>query len=392
MLPGTTYDPEVILKLLWSRRWLLAGFTVLGVAAAFGVGRWLPDEYRSEALIMVVPQRIPESYVKATVTERVEDRLAALSERTLSRSRLEQIIVDLNLYKDVRHRETMEETLVRMRKDVKITLNRNDSFLVSYISHDAAEAQKVTERLASLFIQESAQDRESQAENTNQFLDSQLDEAKQRLMDHEKKLELYRRRYSGQLPAQGASNLQVIQSAEAQRQSTADAVNRARERRILIERQLVDLQREAPVLSEQVPGPGGDRLTVLLTPEQRLASARTALEDARAHKTSEHPDVRAAERRLREIEEELSTRSSEAPSPSAVLDPSEALRQRRIKDLTLQLEDIDLELKEKATADDCLRAVIADYQGRLDAMPTRESELVELTRDYTTLQDMYNLF
>jgi len=33
--------------------------------------------------------------------------------------------------------------------------------------------------------------------------------------------------------------------------------------------------------------------------------------------------------------------------------------------------------------------VIADYQGKLDAVPKRESELVELTRDYTTLQASY---
>ena len=70
---------------------------------------------------MVVPQRIPESYVRATVTEKVEDRLSTLSERTLSRSRLEQIIVDFDLYKERRRDELMDEVLKRMRKDVKVT-------------------------------------------------------------------------------------------------------------------------------------------------------------------------------------------------------------------------------------------------------------------------------
>ena len=32
-----------------------------------------------------------------------------------------------------------------------------------------------------------------------------------------------------------------------------------------------------------------------------------------------------------------------------------------------------------------LQQVIADYRGKVDIVPTRESELVELTRDYGTM-------
>ncbi len=59
-----------------------------------------PTKYRSETLIMVVPQRVPDSYVKATITESIEDRLPSISEQILSRSRLERIITDMDLYKD----------------------------------------------------------------------------------------------------------------------------------------------------------------------------------------------------------------------------------------------------------------------------------------------------
>src|SRR5262249_50106823 len=36
-----------------------------------------------------------------------------------------------------------------------------------------------------------------------------------------------------------------------------------------------------------------------------------------------------------------------------------------------------------------LRADIQSYQGRVEALPTRESELASLTRDYDTLQNTY---
>jgi polysaccharide biosynthesis transport protein len=38
---------------------------------------------------------------------------------------------------------------------------------------------------------------------------------------------------------------------------------------------------------------------------------------------------------------------------------------------------------------DRLRQIVAGYQERLDAAPTRETELIELTRDYDTLNRLY---
>jgi succinoglycan biosynthesis transport protein ExoP len=389
LLPGTTFGPERILALLWSRKYLIGLSIAAGTAAAYGVSHYLPDQFRSEALIMVVSQRIPESYVKATVTEKVEDRLSTLSDRALSRSRLEQIIHDFDLYKAQRRDELMEQVLLRMRKDVKVTFNKNESLTISYISPSPVLAQGVTERLATSFIQENARDRESLAENTNQFLDSQLDEAKHRLMDHEKKLEEYRRRYSGQLPAQASSNQQVIQSTDAQRQSLADAVNRARERRILIERQLVDLQSPEPEARQAALAQSGEAAQVGQSSEQRLTAARRTLEELRSRKTPDHPDVQAAQRHVRDLEAEVGAQSPGTPKESVNVTPAEAFRERRMRDLKTQMADIDRELKEKADTDTRLQSVVADYQGRLDAVPTRESELVELTRDYDTLQDMY---
>ena len=53
---------------------------------------------------MLVPQRIPDSYVKSTVATPIESRLATLKEQIMSRSRLERIILDLGLYPSLRQR------------------------------------------------------------------------------------------------------------------------------------------------------------------------------------------------------------------------------------------------------------------------------------------------
>ncbi len=141
---------------------------------------------------MLMAQRIPDGYVKATITSKIEDRLNSLEDQILSRSRLERIIVDLDLYQELRRTLPMEDVVQRMRDDIVIKIEGKESFRVSYVSRDARTAQKATERLASLFIEENLRDRENVAEDTNTFLDAQLEDAKRRLIEHEKKLEEYR--------------------------------------------------------------------------------------------------------------------------------------------------------------------------------------------------------
>lgn len=246
MLPGKKYTPEEILRIASARKWLLILPLVLTTAFVYAYAKRIPDEYKSETLIMLMPQRVPDSYVKSTNTAKIEDRLASINEQILSRSKLERIIVDLDLYVEARKIAPMEDVVQRMRNDIQVGLEGKESFRVSYINRNGRTAQKVTERLASLFIDENLRDRENVAEDTNQFLDAQLEDAKRRLIEHEKKLEEYRRRFSGQLPSQATANLQAIQNGQAQLQALADSMDRDRDRRLLLERQLGDLQTLEP--------------------------------------------------------------------------------------------------------------------------------------------------
>jgi len=405
VLPGKKFTAQDIADILKRRAWIIVLSLAVCAAGAFAVSRRLPNKFRSETLIMLIPQRIPDAYVKAQVTERIEDRLNSLQDQILSRSRLERIILDLDLYEDLRRTLPMEDVVQRMRDDIAVkvegkerTIGGPQSFRISYVSREAKTAQKATERLASLFIEENMRDRANVAEDTNQFLDSQLKDAKRRLVDHEKKLEEYRSRFGGELPTQVASNLQAIQNAQVQLQNLAEASDRARERRLVLEREVADLEADltiatAPQMTAgtQDPIPAGESI------EQQLQAERAKLDALQLKFKPDHPDVRAEQRKIRDLEARLAAQPRERPAAAQAqpenvasgLSPAERIRQQRIKDRKLQIEDIDRQLAEKQEQDRKLRAVVADYQARLDAVPKRESDLVELTRDYTTLQTSY---
>jgi polysaccharide chain length determinant protein (PEP-CTERM system associated) len=387
VLPGKSYTPEELLHIVLRRKWLiLVPFVVAALSTAL-VAHRLPKRYRSETVILVVPQRVPEEYVRSTVTARIEDRLSSLREQILSRSRLERVIQDFNLYEDLRATKVMEDVVESMRQDIDVKVERGDAFRVSYISAQPRTAQQVTERLASLFIDENLRDRAVQAQGTSQFLEAQLEEARRRLLEHERLLENYQRQYAGQLPAQAAGNLQAIQSAQFQLQSVTENINRDRDRRLVLERQIADLQVGADLGS---PGPTSDPAAPVSTGQQ-LDAAQAKLTALQTRYTPEHPDVTAQKRVVRELEARFKAEMAQTPTttPATRVSPAEALRQSRLRDLNAEMRNLDTQLARRQEQAKQLQGQIASYQGKVDAVPTREAELTSLNRDYETLKNAY---
>ncbi len=345
MLPGKVYRPEDLLRLLLRRAWfLILPFAVVSAAATILANR-LPDQFRSETLILVVPQRVPESYVKSTVTTKIEDRLLSISQQILSRTRLERTILDFDLYKKARATGLMEDVVESMRKDIAIQVVKGDAFRIGYIGEDARTVMRVTERLASLFIEENLRDREVLAEGTNQFLESQLDDARRRLIEQEQRLEEYRRRYSGQLPSQLESNLQVIQNTQLQIQTVVESLDRDSDRRLLLDRQIADL--EAAPIEPDAPFVTVDgQISPGTTAAQQLATSRAVLAGLQQRLKPEHPDVLRTQRLVRELEQKVLAEVAQlastpaSPSPAPTLSAGAQARQKRLVDLRGELEHL----------------------------------------------------
>ena len=109
-------------------------------------------------------------------------------------------------------------------------------------------ATRVTERLGTIFVDQNARDRGALAEATDQFLESQLNEARQKLEEQEKRVEAYRKLHGNELPTQLQSNLQAIQSMQLQIQALVEGQARDRDRKLMLERLYQDAIKE-PVVS-----------------------------------------------------------------------------------------------------------------------------------------------
>ena len=161
------------------RRYLVLAMVVLGAAAGYGASFMQSTLYASTSTLMVVPARVP-AFVPGQVSSVKETQIPRLAQMILSRTRLERMIAELNLYSDELRTQPVEDVVRLMRDSIRIQ-PEGDTIRVAFVYHEPRQAMRVAERLASLMVEESMRDREIQAQNGTRFVASQMDEVRKRL-------------------------------------------------------------------------------------------------------------------------------------------------------------------------------------------------------------------
>lgn len=93
---------------LWWSFWILGG-ALVGAA----LHRTEPALYRASTDILIIPQRVPEWMVKPMMTAVVDERLDIAARQILSRTRLERIVQEFDLYQPERHQMIQASTKAR---------------------------------------------------------------------------------------------------------------------------------------------------------------------------------------------------------------------------------------------------------------------------------------
>jgi len=161
---------------------------------------YLPTRYRSETVIHIIAQRVPDYMMAPSAdADRGRARAESISQSILSPSRLEWIIRDFGLYGARSGRPSADQVLM-MQRDIAVNFlpapRPADAVLaglrVSFQSADPKLAMRITERLAALFVQENMRDREMQVAGETQFFDAELADVRNRLIELEAGLERLR--------------------------------------------------------------------------------------------------------------------------------------------------------------------------------------------------------
>jgi succinoglycan biosynthesis transport protein ExoP len=375
----------------------------LGWVLVWGASWVLPPRYQSSTLILVEQPTMPKDYVTPNVNDDLQERLQSITQQILSRTRLLHIIDQFSLYGGEHAQQSPDEKVERMRKDINIELVRDarnmiTAFNVYYTSRDPHLAQQVTSELTNLFINENLEVRQQQSEDTTQFLENQLENARKSLAEQEDRIRQFKGEHVGEMPGQLASNLQILSGLQSQMQNEQDALNAARQQHVYLQT-LVDQYRAMQGTVKSSDGTAAP--TGLPALDQELQKEKSQLADLRSHYTERHPDVRKMKEQIAETEKmrdqllaslkktsaaaDDGADSSTAASPS--MDPAQASMSLQLQG---QLRSNQVEVSNREHSIATLKAKIDDYQVRLNQEPIREQQLADLTRGYDQSKANYD--
>lgn len=361
-----------------ARWWFLAPFFLLGLLGFVVQWAW-PPRYRSEALIEVREQVVAPKLVAPNVQITAADRLQSMTQQILSRTRLQNLIQTEHLYPGARQRLDMEALVARMRKDIEIQpVVAPDqpgglaSFRISYLASSPRLAQRVVNELAALFIEDNLQARAAESAGTTDFLQTQLEQARQQMNQQEAALQAYKVRYLGQLPEQQQSNLAILSSLRAQYSAGADELDR-------------DAQEQAYWQSLAAAYSHGQSAVAAPTsPQAHVRALQEKLAELSGDHTALYPDVVTTKRELAKWQA-LAAREGKATDGGAgtLEEPAQA-------EAASRLDGLQLAIKKRRQSQAALAARIRRLSADLGEAPVRAQQIAALERGVNNAQQAYD--
>ena len=113
------FNLALFLDMLRRRSWIAITLFCVALTAGTSFFYFLPSLYTAKAVIRVEGQAIPTEFVRSTVTMGAERRFQSISKDLLSKTRLQKLIQDFDLYPDLHLKGTpLEEIATAMRQDI----------------------------------------------------------------------------------------------------------------------------------------------------------------------------------------------------------------------------------------------------------------------------------
>ena len=263
-----------------------------------------PATYKSSATILIKEQDIPPELVQSTVTSYASQRIQAISQRVMTRSKLQEIINKYDLYADNRERLTSEEIIEEMRANISLDMIDAEvvdprtgrptaatiAFQLSFSGEYPDQVQKVANELMSLYLQENLRERSEKASETFAFLDTEAERLSDNIAKLEEKLAEFKKRHPNSLPQLAELNRQSMERTEREMTDIDTQLRSLEERRIMLQGQLAQLK------------PYGADVSV--DPSTRLQALRTQYFGLVARYSEDHPDVIRTRREIEGLEQE----------------------------------------------------------------------------------------
>jgi succinoglycan biosynthesis transport protein ExoP len=374
---------SVLKRRVW---WLITPF-VLALVVGAALITWLPREYQASSTIGVSLPAMTGQVVSGD-SNRVnsEERLRNINQVLTSPVVLERVAREEGLDKTMPLAAAMQKLQTNLKPtlppaDPHVPEGTIEQFVITYTDSVPQVTQRVTNRLADAFVEESSRKRSLRAEETSMFIGRQLAASQTRLNDLEGRLRTAKESFMGALPEQTNANVAMVTGLQQQLESTVNALRGEQDRLSVIERQLEAMKSptagDATSPAAGIAGPSAAAIRVSGL-ERELASARNVY-------TDKHPEIA----RLRE---ELAYAKAEAAAESSKPEEQRVATLRvdpAYRALTSDREQARLRINELQRQQGNIQNQIGMYRVRVESAPRVEQQIASLEREYDLEKQQY---
>ena len=403
---------EEYLAILNRRKWHLILPTLVFAVAVGWVVYHTPSMYESTTYLAIRTPIVSEKVAPSLRDDRLSERILALTQNILSRSSLEPIVREFDLFAPERAAGVpMEEILVRMRANINVDYDRADDekitgFRLTYKDRSAETAQKVASSLANKYVVVQSTEAEQGAQTTSEFLDKQLVEAKQNLdvLDQQRMGIMTQNVETLPESAQGliaqleglrkreetiSKDKETLFSEKGRLQENVQALNN--QIRLIEDMGEKEVQEAINQSSRVEDTPAYGQLI------QRRAELSSKLESLKKQYREKHPDVIQAQTDIEKINEELAKLAT-GTAQRAKLASQGLARKTEVQKKSLEIEkeksesaigQIEQQMRMKDAELQQNSMLIAQIESKLNAIPNVRVALEGINNQYTSAKAMY---
>ena len=361
-------------KAIWQRRWWGVAVAWLVCIVGWTWVMMMPDRYQATARVYVDTQSLLKPLlVGLTVEPNVEQQIKLMTRQLVSRPTLEKVARMTDLDVKVQTPEQTEAMLDGLASKISIAdAGRENLYTISYQDADGALAKKVVQSLLTIFVETSLGKTRQDISSSQRFIEEQLQQYQQKLVDAENALTEFKQKHIGMMPGQGGDYYAKLAETTAQlRQAQLDqqeAVNRRNQ----LKRQLAD---EEPELTAAAAVSSNSEI------DGRIQALQKQMDQLRLQYTDLHPDIQATKRLIDQLEAQKKAELTGGAGGAA----GARIQNPVYQQLTIAIAEADATVAS-------LSARVAEYQRRYGELRSASNMIPEVEQEYTQLMRDYGVY
>ena len=370
--------PVEVLQEVRARKWLAL---LLFVVVSFGVlatGFLWPYKYQSETVIFIDDQNIIRPLMEGSaVATKINDTTSAAKELLWSRSVLEKVVTDEEIYgegaKDA-SREVIEGRIADLRFNLTVVPRGDSYFGIGYKSGSPMKTFQVAQRMGQLFIEETNRRKRSESRNAYDFIDNQVKSYEKQLAAAETRLQEFLSENVDGTESAANSRMDALRSQLELAQLQKSELQ-ARQRSLEFE-----LSRVNPTIRQgRTPDSYQTRITAM---EEQLDTLRLKYHDT-------YPDIVILREQLQELKRQR-TRELASQQPDFAPPGEESVSNPVFQDIQTELTETRANLQTVNSRIISFQQLLAEQASRMERIQENRAQYLELTRDMEVNKDIYD--